>query len=143
MTNNGVPEFNPQLSVQPERIWLAWARQERVDRRLDVIDAAIMLGRWHPYATLRTIAPVQVCLNEYPKYDDRQFTVIVLVTLAVETGLYVEFGLKRGPLSIWAEPAVIVGKYVVRYGSLDELMAGVSAEIARLREIATRRTLGE
>ena len=143
MTHNGVPDFSPHLSVPPERIWLAWTHQEWVDRRLDVIDAAITLGRWRPYATQRLAAPMQVCLNEYPKYDDRQFTVIVRVTLTVETGLYVEFGLKRGPLSVWAEPAVIVDKYVVRYGSLHELMLGVSEEIARLREIATRRTLGE
>jgi hypothetical protein len=102
MTNSGVPEFSPHLSVRPERIWLAWVQQERVDRRLDVIDAAITLGRWRPYAPLRHAEPVQVCLNEYPKYDDRQFTVIALVTLTVATGLHVVLGLTRGSLSIWA-----------------------------------------
>ena len=143
MTNNGVLEFTPQLSVRPERVWLAWAQQDRVDWRLDVIDAAITLGRWRPYATLRTIPPVQVCLNEYPKYDDRQFTVTVLVTLAVGTGLHVVFGLKRGALSVWAETATIVDDYTIRYADMDDLMREVPREIAKLRDLAKRRTLGE
>ena len=75
MTHNGVPDFSPHLSVPPEWIWLAWTHQEWVDRRLDVIDAAITLGRWRPYAPLRYAEPVQVTLNEYPTFDDRQFTV--------------------------------------------------------------------
>ena len=143
MASDGVPEFDRLLSVQPWRTWLAWVDQERVDRRLDVIDAAIVLGRWRPYAPLRYADPVQVTLTEYPKYDDRQFRADVLVTLTVSTGLYVQFGLKRGPLSIWISPAVIVEEYVVRYATMAELLQGIPTEIAELRETAKRRTLGE
>jgi hypothetical protein len=143
MTSSGLPEFDRLLSVAPHRVWMAWISQVRVDRRLDVIDAAIALGRWRPGAALRYAEPVQVTLSEYPKYDGRQFTVQALVTLTVPTGLHVQFGLKRGPLSIWNEPAVIVEEYVVRYATMPELLQGISKEVEDLRQTATRRTLGE
>jgi hypothetical protein len=143
MTKNGVLEFNPDLSTRPGRVWQAWTGQERVDRRLDVIDAAITLGRWRPYAAMRHAEPVQITLSEYPKYDDRQFTVIAQVTLTIPTGLHVVFGLKRGALSVWAGPAMIVEEYVIRYAAIDELMEGVPRQIAELRGIAKGRTLGE
>ena len=143
MTSDGIPEFDRLMSASPHRVWMAWLSQVRVDRRLDVIDAAIVLGRWRPPAALRYAEPVQVSLTEYPKYDGRQFTVNALVTLTVPTGLHVQFGLKRRPLSVWNEPAIIVEEYVVRYATMPELLEGVPKEIAKLREIATRRTLGE
>jgi hypothetical protein len=143
MTKNGVLEFNPHLSTRPGRVWQAWTGQERVDRRLDVIDAAITLGRWRPYAAMRHTDPVQITLSEYPKYDDRQFQVIAIVTLTIPTGLHVVVGLKRGALSVWGEPATIVDDYTVRYADMDDLMREVPREIAKLRDIAKRRTLGE